>query len=155
MARTRSTEKAAELAAAKAELARLQAMKAAGAPPLPADQPPRAVSDRSAIEEELAAARAERDALLELKREKEAREQAEAKASLARTRSAEKAAELAAAKAELARLKAMKAGGGVGGAGVGTGTGVGGGAGVGIIRLGSVAQHASKLYWPPQQMASP
>ena len=108
MARTRSTEKAAELAAAKAELARLQAMKAAGAPPLPADQPPRAVSDRSAIEEELAAARAERDALLELKREKEAREQAEAKATMARTRSAEKAAELAAAKAELARLQTMK-----------------------------------------------
>ena len=61
--------------------------------------------DSSAVAQ-LEAAMAERDALLELKREKQAREQAEAKASLARTRSAEKASELAAAKAELARLRA-------------------------------------------------
>eukprot|EP01052_Picozoa_sp_SAG31_P006924 SAG31_NODE_325_length_17671_cov_9.902743_5_plen_191_part_00 len=53
---------------------------------------------------------AERDALLELKREKEAREAAEAKAALARTRSAEKRAELEAAKAELAWLKANASG---------------------------------------------
>ena len=62
----------------------------------------------NALEAELLELREEREALLELKREKEAREQAEAKAAMARTRSAEKASELAAAKAELARLQAMK-----------------------------------------------
>eukprot|EP01050_Picozoa_sp_SAG11_P045848 SAG11_NODE_23097_length_395_cov_0.736486_1_plen_110_part_01 len=51
----------------------------------------------------------EKEALLELKREKDAREQAEAQAAMARTRSQKKAEELAAAKAELARLKEMRA----------------------------------------------
>ena len=56
--------------------------------------------------------REERDALLELQREKEEREKAESAAAMARTRSASKAAELAAAKAELARLQSMQGGGG-------------------------------------------
>ena len=100
LARTRSAEKASELAAAKAELARLKSMKSGGGGGYS--------QAKSPVQEELEAAMAERDALLELKREKQAREQAEAKASLARTRSAEKSAELAAAKAELARLRAMQ-----------------------------------------------
>jgi hypothetical protein len=65
------------------------------------------------MSEELARLNEEKAALLELKREKEAREQAEAGASLARTRSAEKAAELAAAKAELASLRAAATAAGV------------------------------------------
>ena len=44
---------------------------------------------KSPVEEELEAAMAERDALLELRREKQEREKAEAAAGLARTRSAE------------------------------------------------------------------
>eukprot|EP01045_Picozoa_sp_COSAG04_P041272 COSAG04_NODE_12470_length_651_cov_0.822464_1_plen_66_part_10 len=51
---------------------------------------------------------AERDALMELKQEREERQRAEAAASLARTRSAEKRSQLAAAKAELDRLKQMQ-----------------------------------------------
>ena len=70
---------------------------------------------KSPVEEELEAAMAERDALMELKHEREerqgaeaaaslARNRADAAASLARTRSAENRSQLAAAKAELARL---------------------------------------------------
>eukprot|EP01047_Picozoa_sp_COSAG01_P061321 COSAG01_NODE_7644_length_3115_cov_22.964854_1_plen_129_part_10 len=58
---------------------------------------------------QLEAAMAERDALLELKHAREERQQTEAAAALARTRSAEKRQQLEAAKAELARLKSMKA----------------------------------------------
>ena len=58
------------------------------------------------IDTALNEALAERDALLELKREKEERQKAEAAASLARTRSAEKRQQLEAAKAELSRLRA-------------------------------------------------
>ena len=60
---------------------------------------------KSPVEEELEAAMAERDALLELKQEREERQRAEAAASLARTRSAEKRQQLASAKAELSRLR--------------------------------------------------
>ena len=49
---------------------------------------------------------AERDALMELKQEREERQRAEAAAALARTRSAEKRTQLAAAKAELEVLLA-------------------------------------------------
>ena len=104
---TRSAEKAAELAAAKEELARLKAMKsgAAARSLVPPSQ------TQLSVQEQLEALIAERDALLELKRKKEeTREAAEASASLGGTRSAEKAAKLAAAKEELARLKAMKSG---------------------------------------------
>jgi hypothetical protein len=54
---------------------------------------------------DLVSARAERDALLVLKREKEARERAEEQLELARTRSAAKKAELAAAKAKLRAME--------------------------------------------------
>eukprot|EP01047_Picozoa_sp_COSAG01_P021065 COSAG01_NODE_1210_length_11227_cov_46.803019_9_plen_98_part_00 len=66
-------------------------------------------TELAAYEQRLARLKAERDALLELKREREERQRAEANAALARTRSAEKRQQLEAAKAELARLKAMKA----------------------------------------------
>ena len=76
-----TVEKRQQLEAAKAELSRLKAMKASAQT---------ATRAKSPVEEELDAAMAERDALLELKREKEERQKAEAAASLARTRSAEK-----------------------------------------------------------------
>jgi hypothetical protein len=96
LARTRSAAKKAELAAAKAKL---QAMEqAAGTAAAPATGPQPSMAD-------LKSARAERDALLVLKREKEARERAEEQLELARTRSAAKKAELAAAKAKLRAME--------------------------------------------------
>eukprot|EP01052_Picozoa_sp_SAG31_P012418 SAG31_NODE_726_length_12541_cov_4.922922_4_plen_1524_part_00 len=71
VALTRSAEKAAELAAAKAEVARLKAMEATGAGATYAPAP--APRSKSPVQEELEAAMAERDALLELKRENEAK----------------------------------------------------------------------------------
>ena len=125
MARTRSAQKKQELAAAKARLAELQgaasadtatasanpllqlkrdAMRAeAEASSAAAATPQAAQPDQ--LRADLDAAKEERDALLVLKQEKEARERAEAELALARTRSAEKKAQLAAAKDRLAELE--------------------------------------------------